>query len=134
MRLLLGSMVLLFSFGASAAYQCTFKLFHTEDLYSQIAERTVTVGDSDMKTIHVDNFFIEKEKGRKSEALTLKMFMDGWKGEEEMAANVFRKYSRRSTSEIVRISERVSLRGNAQDTLWFDTYKLDVTCSLDQNQ
>jgi hypothetical protein len=28
------------------------------------------------------------------------------------------------------ISDKVSLRGNDKDTLWFDSYKLDTECIL----
>ena len=83
-----------------------------------------------MKSDIIKDFFVEFEKGNKRRTIALKIFMDGWSGEEEMTVAAFRRHEKRSNVELDLISEKVSLRGNARDTLWFDAYKLEIECSL----
>jgi uncharacterized membrane protein YvbJ len=114
-----------------AGYECDFSLAHSENLHEVIATKKIKSTNSEMRSFSVKDFFIEsKNKSSKMVSLSLNIFIDGWKGEEEASVAVFRRFQKRSNVEMDLLSDKVSLRGNAQDTLWFDNYKLDVKCAL----
>lgn len=121
---------LFLSVKAFAGYQCELKLAHTEDLYKTIATRTIKASDDDMKSLAVKDFFIEKEAKKRMTSLMLKAFVSGWSGEEQLVIALFRRKEKKSDVNMVLISQKVSLRGNDRDTLWFDSYKLDIDCFL----
>lgn len=121
---------LLFCLKAFAGYECKFDLAHTEDLRTTIATKTITASSKDMRSQMVRDFFIEKEKGNKVQSVALNVFIDGWEGEEEISLALFRRNQKKSDVTLQVISEKVSLRGNDKDTLWFDAYKLEIDCSI----
>lgn len=121
---------LFLSVKAFAGYQCELKLAHSEDLYKTIATKVIKAKDADMKSFSVKDLFIEQKDKKKTISLSINAFMSGWSGEEEMVLAVFRRKEKKSDVNLVLISEKVSLRGNDQDTLWFDSYKLDIDCSI----
>jgi uncharacterized protein YjhX (UPF0386 family) len=121
---------LFFCLKAFAGYECNFDLAHTEDLRSSIANKTITASSKDMRSQMIRDFFIELEKGNKVRSIALNIFVDGWEGEEEITLAVFRRLQKKSDVQLDLISQKVSLRGNAKDTLWFDAYKLEIDCSI----
>lgn len=121
---------LFFCLKAFAGYECHLDLAHTEDLYQSIAKKTIKASSKDMKSEMIKDFFVELEKKNKVQSLALNVFIDGWSGEEEVTIAVFRRNQKRSKVELALISEKVSLRGNDKDTLWFDSYKLEIDCSI----
>lgn len=121
---------LFLSLKAFAGQECKLSLSHIEELNTVIAEGTLSAGNADMRTILIKDFFVESEKGSKKQSIALKVFLNGWNGEEEIVLAAFRRNQKRSGSSMVNISEKVSLRGDHKDTLWFDSYKLDIDCSL----
>ena len=121
---------LLFCLKAFAGYECTFDLAHTEDLRTSVAHKTLNASSKDMRSEMVKDFFVEVEKGNKLRTVALNVFIDGWAGEEEMTVAVFRRNQKKTNVELNLISEKVSLRGNDKDTVWFDVYKLEVDCSI----
>lgn len=121
---------LFLSLKAFAGQECKLSLSHTEDLKTTIAEGTLSAHNSDMRSILIKDFFVESEKGNKKQSIALKVFLNGWSGEEEIVIAAFRRNQKRSNSTLVNLSEKVSLRGDHKDTLWFDSYKLDIDCAL----
>lgn len=121
---------LFFCLKAFAGYECKFDLAHTEDLRTTIVTKTITASSKDMRSQMIRDFFIEKEKGNKVQSVALNVFIDGWEGEEEITIAMFRRNQKKSDVNLQVISEKVSLRGNDKDTLWFDAYKLEIDCSI----
>lgn len=121
---------LFLSLKAFAGQECKLRLSHTEDLFTTIAEGTLSAHKSDLRSILIKDFFVEFEKGKKKQSIALKVFLNGWSGEEEVVIAAFRRNQKRSNSTLVNLSQKVSLRGNHKDTLWFDSYKLDIDCAL----
>lgn len=117
---------LFLSLKAFAGQECSLKLSHTEDLGKVIAEGTLTAQNSDLKSILIKDFYKESKK----QSIALKVFLNGWHGEEEIVLVAFRRNEKRSGATLVNLSEKVSLRGDHKDTVWFDSYKLDIDCSL----
>lgn len=121
---------LFFCLKAFAGYECKLELAHTEDLYTPLVKTTVTATSDNMRSEMIRDFLMEKQKGNKTQAVALNMFIDGWTGEEEIVIAMFRRNQKKSDVTLKRISEKVSLRGNDKDTLWFDAYKLEIDCSI----
>ena len=121
---------LFLSLKAFAGQECKLSLANTEDLHKTIAEGTLSAHNSDLRTIFIKDFFVESEKGNKKQSIALKVFLNGWSGEEEVVIAAFRRNQKRSNSTLVNLSEKVSLRGDHKNTLWFDSYKLEINCSL----
>jgi len=121
---------LCFCLKAFAGYECKFELAHTEDLRAPLVQKTMTASSKDMRSQMIKDFFIEKEKGNKVQSVALNAFIDGWEGEEEITIAMFRRNQKKSDVTLQVISEKVSLRGNDKDTLWFDAYKLEIDCSI----
>lgn len=115
---------LVLSFNAFAGYQCELALSEGDKIDKTVATKTVIASEKDLRSEIIDNFYTLTG----DRTLVLKIFIDGWSGEEEMSATVFRKI--KAGEKLEPVSERVSLRGNDKETLWFDAYKLKVTCSL----
>jgi hypothetical protein len=121
------------SFSVQAKYQCSFKLYSIDDLKEVIARSVMSVDVNQMKTQNIQEFFIEDKKGKKITSIHLRAFLSGEPGQEEMVGNVFRRHSRGKNHRLTLISERVEVKQAREESLWFDFYKLDVTCSLDQS-
>lgn len=121
---------LLFCLKAFAGYECDFDLAHTEDLHQSIAKKSISASSKDMRSEMIKDFFVEAEKKNKVQSLAVNVFIDGWAGEEEITLAVFRRNQKKSNVNLDLISEKVSLRGNDKDTLWFDSYKLEIECSI----
>ncbi len=121
---------LFFCLKAFAGYECQFELSHTEDLRTTIASKTISASSKDMRSLMIHDYFIEMEKGNKTRSVALNIFIDGWEGEEEITLAAFRRNQKKQNVTYDVISEKVSLRGNDKDTLWFDAYKLEIDCSI----
>lgn len=115
---------MMISFNSFAGYQCEVALSDSNKLNEVVAKKTVVASDKDLRSEMIEDFYTEVGK----ESFVLKIFIDGWSGEEEMSAVVYGK--RNSGEKLEALSEKVSLRGDDKETLWFDSYKLKVTCSL----
>lgn len=112
-------LIALFSFNTFAGYQCNLSLSENDQIEEVIASKTVFASEKDLRSEIFEDF---------SKGLVLKVFIDGWAGEEEMSAAIYSKHAASGKLEL--ISEKVSLRGNDKETLWFDSFKLNVSCSL----
>lgn len=121
---------LLLSLKAFAGHECKLSLSHTENLLKTIAKGTLSAHNSDLRTLFIKDFFVESEKGNKKQSIALKVFLNGWSGEEEVVIAAFRRNQKRSGPNMVHLSEKISVRGDHKDTLWFDSYKLNIDCSL----
>lgn len=117
---------LFLSLKAFAGQECKLSLAHTEDLTKVIAEGTISADTSDLRSLMIKDFYMESKK----QSIALKVFLNGWHGEEEIVLAAFRRNEKRSGAILVSLSEKVSLRGDHKDTVWFDSYKLDIECSL----
>jgi hypothetical protein len=115
---------------AFAGYECKFDLAHTEDLYKTVASKTITATSKDLRSEMIKDFFIELEKGNRIRSVALNIFIEGWAGEEEMTVAVFRRNQKKSDVDLKLIADKVSLRGDDRDTVWFDVYKLDIECAI----
>jgi hypothetical protein len=105
------------SLNVHASYECEILLSHTEDDLV-MASRTIHASEKDMKSALLEDFFLDHDMT----SLDLKIFMSGWRGEEEISATVLKQSQG--------ISEKLSVRGEDEGSIWFDTYKLKITCSL----
>lgn len=105
------------SLSVHAAYDCEVFLTHPEDDLV-IASRSIHASEKDMKSALLTDFFLDHDMN----ALDLKIFISGWSGEEEISATVLKQSQE--------ISEKLSLRGEEEGSIWFDSYKLKITCSL----
>jgi hypothetical protein len=120
----------LFSISAVAGYDCTMSLSHTENLYKTVATKNLTIKNFEMRSGHEGELFIEKEKKRSKTSLHINAFLNGYEAEEEAVIVVMRQESTGNRSQSYSISDKLALRGNDKATLWFDSYKLDVSCQL----
>lgn len=111
------------SFEAFAGYQCDLSLTDSSDTNKIIASKKVEASPKDLRSEMIENFFVT---GKQS--LSVKVFIDGWLGEEEMSAVVLKKEN--DSEKFEPVSEKVSLRGDDRGSVWFDSYKLKVNCSL----
>lgn len=111
------------SFEAFAGYQCELSLTDNNDMNKVIATKKVEASPKDLRSEMIENFFVTEK-----EALSVKVFIDGWLGEEEMTAEVLKKTE--DNEKLESVSEKVSLRGDDRGSVWFDSYKLKVNCSL----
>lgn len=116
-------MVAFLSFEAFAGYQCELSLTDSNDMNKIIASKKVEASPKDLRSEMIENFFVSG-----NQALSVKVFIDGWNGEEEMSAVVFKKAG--DSEKLEPVSEKVSLRGDDRGSVWFDSYKLKVNCSL----
>lgn len=123
-------LILVSSLSAFAGYDCDLKLAQSENLHSTIAQSKLSASDKDLKTIHIKDFFIEEKSKRKMIGLSIQSAIVGWSGEEEVTLAVFRRTAKKKSIDSVLISEKITVKGIESKTLWFDTYKLDVSCSL----
>jgi len=130
MKFILLFMLFSLSLNAFAGYECSISIFHIEDLDTVVAEKTFFADDSDMKTIMHQDLIIESEKNNRKTSIDLRTFTVGWRGEEEITLAAFRKTQKKSKSSLELISHKVSLHGDDKDTLWFDSYKLDIECNV----
>lgn len=121
---------LFISFKTLAGYECELKLSHSEDLYKTVSSKQIIATDTDMKSVFIKDLFIEEKTKKKTVSLAVKAFISGWSGEEEMTLAVFRRKEKKSDADMVLISDKVSLRNNDRDILWFDSYKLEIDCNL----
>ena len=124
------ALIVMSSLNAFAGYDCDLKLAHSEDLHSTIAQSKLLASDKDLKTINLKEFFIEEKSKRKFIGLSIQSAIVGWSGEEEVTLAVFRRTAKKKSIDSVLISEKITVKGVESKTLWFDTYKLDVSCSL----
>ena len=122
--------IVMSSLSAYAGYDCDLKLAHSEDLQSTIAQSKLSASNKDLKTIHLKEFFTEEKSKRKVIGLSIQSAIVGWSGEEEVTLAVFRRTAKKNSIDSVLISEKITVKGVESKTLWFDTYKLDVNCSL----
>jgi hypothetical protein len=129
MKILSILLVSALSLTASAGYECGLKLAHTEDLYKTIAEKTVTIGET-MRSGSEGTLYTELQKGKTTVTLEIRSVIDGWAGTEDATFVVMRKISKKKKSQQLPISEKITLKGDQTDRLWFDTYKLDINCRI----
>lgn len=115
-------MSLLFCMNAFAGYECEVTLSAANEAHEAIAFDIIKAGNSDLNSRNIENFFEEKNNS----SLTLKVHMDGWVGEEQTSIKVVRVSEEISET----ISEKLSLRGNTQGSIWFDDYRLEANCSI----
>ena len=130
MRYVLLFILASFSLSALAGYECHLSIFHTEDLDTVISERTIFSDDTDMKTTMHRDLVVELQKKNRKTSIDIRTFAVGWRGEEEITLAAFRNTQKKSTSNLELISNRISLHGDDKDTLWFDSYKLDIECKV----
>lgn len=107
----------IFSLSVHASYECEVFLTHTEDDLV-MTSRTIVASEKDMKSAILSDFFLDHDMN----SLDLKVFISGWRGEEEVSVTVLK--------DSQEISEKLSVRGEEEGSVWFDTYKLKITCSL----
>lgn len=115
---------------AFAGYQCELNLSDSEDPETIVASKIIEASGKEMGSRNVENFFTEFKMGEESIGLKANIFMSGWAGEEEVSVSFSRRVKVANDSELNKISEKISLRGSAESELWFDHYKLDISCSL----
>ena len=107
----------LVSLNVHASYDCEIFLTHSEDDLV-MASRRIHASEKDMKSAVLEDFFLDHDMN----TLDLKIFISGWIGEEEISATVLKQSEE--------ISEKLSVRGEEENSVWFDSYKLKITCSL----
>lgn len=121
---------LLFSLNSFAGYKCTLELADSGDEDTIIANETIEASDKDLGTRNIDNLFTEFEMGDDSTRLTARVFISGWLGEEETNITIVRREEKEGDVKFNTLSEKISLRGDASESSWFEHYKLSVSCSL----
>lgn len=122
--------LMLFSLNTFAGYECHLSLSHIEELDSVIAEKTIFATDQELKTTMHKDFFIEAQSKNKKTSIDVRIVSVGWNGEEEMTFVPFRNNEKKSKSKVELIGDKRTIVGNANGTLWFDQYKLDMDCNV----
>lgn len=102
-----------YSMKAAASYRCNLKLSHVDNLDQTLIEKSLKASDSDMHST------IESLESQK---LFLNHFITGWKGEEEATFVISKNNEDKS--------EKIELRGNDHETLWYDSYRLEASCEI----
>ncbi len=121
---------LFLSLKAFAGYECDFRISHSEDLRTTIGTGKLVASSEDMKSASIKKLVIESKTKKRTISVSINAFISGWVGEEELSFAVFRREEKKSGVKLELIGEKQSLRGNQEETFWFDSYKLDVSCSL----
>jgi hypothetical protein len=131
MRVLcLFTLLCMISFNAMAGYQCKFSLSYSEEADLVVAEKTVVANEKDMRSGVINDLFMEFPESDIQTNIALKFMLVGWSGEESITLDAHRSHQRKSEVSMEVLSDKVTLRGNDKDTLWFDSYKLDTECVL----
>lgn len=120
----------LYSMSAVAGYECVLQLSHTENLDKVIAEKTVHIGNHQMRAGSEGILFVEYQKGKKKTTLDINSVMSGWEDEEDATFAVIRWTSNRRNVRGEAVSEKFTLKGDDELTGWFDSYKLDISCQV----
>lgn len=130
MKTLVIFLFLAISLNVFAGYECRLSLAHSEDFHKTIIKGKISATDRDLRTIHLKEFFIEEKTSKKTISLAIQAAIVGWVGEEEVTLAMFRRTQTKKSIESTLISEKVTVKGNDANTLWFDNYKLDVACTM----
>jgi hypothetical protein len=123
------SLGLVVSLNSFAGYECKFSLAHVDDLNKILAEKIIKASDTDMRSDIIKDLVVESKKERSQTSIELKTFVVGWSGEEEISFATFRRDEQRLIERDV-LLEKITIRGDAHQTLWFDSYKLNTSCSI----
>ena len=124
----LAYLINLYSMSAVAGYECVLKLAHTEDLYTTVAEKTVSIDQGRMISGNMGTLFVEFERNPKRISIDINAVMSGWKGEEDASFIMIRRTQKRYSNSSSTSSEIMTVKGDDQMTGWFDSYKLDISC------
>lgn len=120
----------LFCMNAFAGYQCELRLTDNEDLTTILASRKIDASNNELGTKNIENFLTEFQMGEDSTTLKANVFISGWPGEEEISVSFSRKENYAEKTELTKISDKVSLRGSAENSILFENYKLEINCLL----
>ena len=119
-----------FCMNAFAGYQCDLSLADSEDLTSILATRKIEASDKELGTKNIEKFLTEFKMGKDTTSLRANVFISGWPGEEEISVSFTRREVIAEKTELTKISDKVSLRGSAENSMWFENYKFEISCSL----
>lgn len=120
----------LYSMSAVASYECVMKLAHIEDLYTTVAERTLTVKKGTMDAGSMGTLYVESEKKNKKISLDINAVLSGWAGEEDATIVMIRRERKKRSTRAETISEKMTIKGDNSMTAWFDSYKLEIQCQV----
>jgi len=120
----------IYSMSAVAGYDCTLKLFHTNDLNKVIASKTLSIAQGRMNSGNMGTLYVEFEKNRKKISIDINAVLNGWSSEEDATFVMIRRTKKRYSSSVETISEIMNVHGNDQMVGWFDSYKLDINCQV----
>lgn len=120
----------LYSISAVAGYHCQLSLSHSEDLKTPIAQKVLKVKTGNLDSGNMGTLFIENSNRRKTIALEINAVMSGWVNEEDATLVMMRTKRKKSSTRAERISERITVKGDGHQTLWFDDYKLEIDCQV----
>lgn len=120
----------LYSMSAVAGYHCQLSLSHTEDLKATVAQKALQVKTGNLNSGNMGTLLVENSNFRKTVAVEINAVMSGWSNEEDATFVMMRTVRKKKSTNAERISEVITVKGNDHETLWFDSYKLEIDCSV----
>ncbi len=128
-KLLLGTLVLVAT-QAFAAYDCQLGLAKAPDYDRLIAAVGLGTPETEQTTHYLKQFHAEETRGERTTSLALSVHIDGWRGAEEISIEAFRRREARTGIETRAIGEKITLRGEGEETFFLEAYRLTVSCRL----
>jgi hypothetical protein len=114
----------------SAAYECQFALSAAPDYDKVVAVATAAASETEQTTRYFKQFHLEAIRQNRPTAVALSVLVDGWRGAEEINLEAFRRREARTGVETAPLGEKITLRGEGEDTFFLDAYRLRVSCRL----
>lgn len=122
----------LHSISAVAGYECLLQFSHTENLKQVISEKIVQVEKEQLVSGDFGTVITEELTKKLLVGVTVHAVVSGESGGEDATFVMMRKVQKKNNSKAERISENFTLKGNEDLTGWFDSYKVDISCRLNE--
>ncbi len=113
-----------------AAYECQLGLAKAPDYDKLVAAVGLNAPETEQTTHYLKQFHTEETRGERSTSIALSVHIDGWRGAEEISIEAFRRREARTGVETRALGEKITLRGEGEETFFLEAYRLTVSCRL----
>lgn len=122
------------SISAVAGYECLLQFSHTENLNQVISEKVVEVEKEELISKDFGTVITEEQTRKLLVGVNVRAVLSGEIGAEDATFVMMRTVQKKNNSKAERISENFTLKGNEDLTGWFDSYKVDISCRLNEKK
>ncbi len=113
-----------------AAYECQLGLAQAADYDKLVAAVGLSTPGIEQTTNYLKEFHTEDTRGDRSTSIALSVHIDGWRGAEEINIEAFRRREARTGIETRTLGDKITLRGEGEETFFLEAYRLTVSCRL----